>query len=296
MSALALAAALVAAITWAFASILAHAPAGKLGALTFTRIQLIAASALLAGIVTLRGTWHTVDWSHWPALAVSAVVGVLLCNLALIACLRRGGPRRCLLLLAMNAPIAALIGYVWHGETASLPGALGGVCTLAGVIVAILFGRKHDATSDALRGSTASVVALGLTAAACHAIGLVILKPVMLAATGSVPASALRIAGSAALLSLVALWPAKAFQSQARVTSVLAAQAIVPGILGYVVAATLLLFALRGYNAGIVVALGSTAPVMILPLQWAISSERPPAAAWAAALMVVFGSALIAIA
>ena len=111
MSALAISAALAAAIAWAVASLLAHAPAKSLGAFEFTRIQLIAAAIVLAAIATARGAWTTVAWEHWPALAFSAVVGVLLCNLALIACLRRGGPRRTLLLLAMNAPIAALLGY-----------------------------------------------------------------------------------------------------------------------------------------------------------------------------------------
>jgi drug/metabolite transporter (DMT)-like permease len=294
MSAVSLFAALIAAMTWAFASILAHAPAGKLGALAFTRIQLVAAALLLLAIVTLRGTWATVDWSYWPELTVSALVGVLICNLALIACLRRGGPRRCLLLLALNAPIAALLGYVWRGETASAQSALGGMLAVTGVVVAILYGRKHDAAADALRGSAGSVLALGLTAAACHAVGLVVLKPVMLAGADPVAASALRVAGSAAVLSLVALWPAKIFRPENPVTPVLAAQAIVPGILGYVVATTLLLFALRGYNAGIVVALGSTAPVMILPILWAKSGEPPRPAAWIAAALVVSGSALVA--
>jgi drug/metabolite transporter (DMT)-like permease len=291
MSALTLAAALAAAMTWAAASLLAHAPAGKLGALAFTRIQLAAASLVLLTIATARGAWTTVAWSYWPELAVSGLVGVLLCNLALIACLRRGGPRRCLLLLAMNAPIAAMLGYVYGGETASLQSVAGGALTLSGVILAVLYGRKRDPASDALRGSAAIVLLLGLAAAACHAIGLVAIKPAMLAGTDPVAASALRIAGSAAILALTALWPAKA--SATPLSAKLVLQTIAPGLLGYVVATTLLLYALRSYNAGIVVALGSTAPVMILPVIWATTGERPRAAAWIAAILTVLGSALI---
>ena len=294
MSALTMAAALAAAMTWAGASLLAHRPAGKLGALIFTHVQLVAAALVLVAIVTAHGGWATVQWSYWPELAVSAVIGVLLCNLALIACLRRGGPRRCLLLLAMNAPIALLIGYVLRGETASLQSLAGGAAAMAGVIVAILYGRKRDSVADALHGSPASVVLFGLVAAACHAIGLVALKPAMLAGTDPVAASALRITGAAAILSLVMVWPAKSFRSEAPLTWQLVLQTVTPGLLGYVVAATLLLFALRGYNAGIVMALGSTAPVMVLPLLWATTGERPRAAAWAAACLVVLGSALIA--
>ncbi|HEX2114370.1 MAG TPA: EamA family transporter, partial [Alphaproteobacteria bacterium] len=236
MSALTMASALAAAMTWAGASLLAHGPAGKLGALTFTRVQLVAAALVLVAMVTIRGAWATVTWSHWPELTISGLVGVLLCNLALIACLRRGGPRRCLLLLAMNAPIAALLGYVLRDETASLQSLAGGAAIVAGVVLAIWYGRKRDATSDGLKGSPASVLLLGLAAAACHAIGLVAIKPAMLAGTDPVAASALRIAGSAAVISLIALWPAKIFRSETPLTPRLVVQTVTPGILGYVVA------------------------------------------------------------
>jgi drug/metabolite transporter (DMT)-like permease len=295
MSALTMAAALTAAMIWAGASLLAHGPAGKLGALTFTRVQLVAAALVLVAIVTVRGDWATVQWSYWLELLISAVVGVLLGNLALIACLRRGGPRRCLLLLATNAPIAAVLGYALRGETASLQSLAGGAATIAGVILAILYGRRRDAGSDALRGSLLGVVFFGVAAAACHAIGLVALKPAMLAGTDPVAASALRVTGAAAVLSLVALWPARIFRSETPLTWRLVVQTVTPGILGYVIAATLLLFALRGSNAGLVMALGSTAPVMVLPLLWATTGDRPRAAAWAGAALVVLGSALIAL-
>ncbi len=295
MSALAISAALAAAVAWAVASLLAHAPAKSLGAFEFTRIQLIAAAVVLVAIVTARGAWATVAWEHWPELAFSAVVGVLLCNLALIACLRRGGPRRTLLLLAMNAPIAALLGYGLRGETASAQSLLGGASTICGVIVAILYGRKPDAgaASEPIHGSLWMVVFLGVAAATCHAVGLVAIKPSMLAGTDPVAASALRIAGSAVVLAAIAMLPVKAFAPATKPTTALVLRTIAPGMLGYVVAATLLLYALRNYNSGLAIALGSTSPVMILPLIWLTTGARPRLAAWAAAGLVVLGTALI---
>ena len=57
---------------------------------------------------------------------------------------------------------------------------------------------------------------------------------------------------------------------------------------------------LLGANVGTaltawVVSAGLTAlsPVLILPVLWAVTGERPPAAAWAGALMAVGGMALI---
>ena len=187
-----------------------------------------------------------------------------------------------------------MLGYALYGETAPVQSLLGGAAAVSGIVIAVVYGRKRDIASDALRGSLASVVFLGLAAATCHAIGLVTIKPAMLAGTDPIAASALRITGSAVILPLVALWPAQIFRSESAITPKLVMQTVAPGILGYVVAATLLLFALRSYNAGIVVALGSTAPVMVLPLLWATTGERPRLAAWIAASLVVLGGTLVA--
>jgi drug/metabolite transporter (DMT)-like permease len=98
---------------------LAHAPAKQLGAFTFTRVQLIGASGLLLLIVTMVGGWSSVSWRHWPNMATSSLIGVVLGNLSMVACLRRGGPRRTQLLMAMTAPIAAVLGYLFLGEAIS---------------------------------------------------------------------------------------------------------------------------------------------------------------------------------
>jgi uncharacterized membrane protein len=56
---------------------------------------------------------------------------------------------------------------------------------------------------------------------------------------------------------------------------------------------TLLLFALSGGKVGIVSTLSATSPVLILPMLWATTGERPAQGAWAGAALVVAGMALI---
>ena len=97
-------AALGASFGWAAGIVLAQQPAQQLGSFEFTRIQLIACSAILAAICSGLGYWQSVDWSHWPAFAASICIGIILGNLAMIECLRRGGPRRTELLLSLKAP------------------------------------------------------------------------------------------------------------------------------------------------------------------------------------------------
>lgn len=56
---------------------------------------------------------------------------------------------------------------------------------------------------------------------------------------------------------------------------------------------TLLLYALSGGKAGIGSTLSATSPVILLPMLWARTGERPAAGAWAGAALVVAGMALI---
>ena len=60
-----------------------------------------------------------------------------------------------------------------------------------------------------------------------------------------------------------------------------------------VIGMTLLLFALQGGKVGIVSTLSALSPVLILPVLWVVTGERPPAASWAGALIAVTGMALI---
>ena len=65
------------------------------------------------------------------------------------------------------------------------------------------------------------------------------------------------------------------------------------GVIGMGVGMTLVMFALTGGEAGIVSTLSSAAPVVMLPVLWVTSQERPALGAWIGALIVFFGTALI---
>ena len=56
---------------------------------------------------------------------------------------------------------------------------------------------------------------------------------------------------------------------------------------------TLLLFALSGGNVGIVSTLSATSPVIILPMLWLKTGERPAGGAWVGAALVVIGMGFI---
>lgn len=295
MPILAIAAALGAATCWASGAILAHRPAVALGAFELTRVQLISSAALLLAITLGLGTWQTIAWDHWWGITGNALLSVFVGNLAMMECLRRGGPRREGLLFSLNAPMAAVLGYVWLGESLSPMTLLGGGITLAGVCLAILFNgqRSGKPLFETVQGSMGAVIFFGLASAFCQAAGLIMIKPALDAGTDPWAASFLRTGGAAFLIALIALWPHRLTRSETPLTADLVGRAILPGFLGYVGAVSLLLYALAHYDTAVVALLGSTAPVLMLPMIWTRTGQCPPLPAWAGAVLTVTGTALI---
>ncbi|MCY6381049.1 DMT family transporter [Hoeflea prorocentri] len=290
---LAVAAALGASFCWAAGALLAHKPATLLGPLALTRIQLVWAAAALVVLVTLQGGWNSVVWSHWPAFVIASIVGVVVGNFAILSCLQRGGPRRAQLLLSMNGPFAAVLGFVFLGEVLTAQKLLGGALVLAGLALAIRYGSNSRDRLEDIKGSAAVMIALGLLAAASNAVGLVFLKPAMLAGTDPLAANALRTAGGTLIVALLVLWRPIMFAPINKPDIRLSILAITPGILGYVVAVSLQLYAVRWLDAGVAVILGSAAPILILPMIWAFTGQKPRLLAWVGAMLAVTGTALI---
>lgn len=290
-----LAAGLGASFFWALGAMLAHRPARHLGAFEFTRVQLVTCSLLLAVATTATDGWRGLSSAFLWTFIVSCLVGVVASNLAMVTCLRRGGPRRTQLLLAMSAPISTALSVLFLGESLSPLRVAGAALAMTGIVVAILFGARAERDREPVVGSLASMIGFGLIAAASKAIGLVVLKPALAAGVDPMAATALRTGGAAMLLSIATVWPLAAFAPATSSNGRMVLAAILPGILGYVVATALQLYALGIHETAIVAVLGSAAPAMILPMIWLATGQPPSARAWSGAALVVIGTILIAL-
>ncbi len=67
------------------------------------------------------------------------------------------------------------------------------------------------------------------------------------------------------------------------------------GSLAMGVGMTLLLYGLALGDAGVVTTLSATTPVIILPLLWISTGNRPPLMAWVSAVVTLIGIALITV-
>ena len=95
------------------------------------------------------------------------------------------------------------------------------------------------------------------------------------------------------LVLFISLWRVPLTLSPSRRVLGLLVHAITPGLLGFVVAVSLQLYAVRWMDTGIAVVLSSAAPVIMLPMIWMVTGKLPRLLAWIGALLAMAGIAFI---
>ena len=288
-------AAICAAMTWALSAVIAAGPSAQLGAIAFNRVRMSIVFVLLAAYVAVSGGWRTLEAEHILPLVLSAIIGIFLGDTCLFLTMNRMGPRRSNILFSTNAPISAVLGFLFLGETIVAQKIVGIAIVFSGVILAIVFGKRRSQldTWETVKGSLPVGIALGLGAALCQSVSSIIARPVMASGVDPATASALRVGVAVVLLSALIATGIRQVQPKAKLTLRTAALIGVSGVAAMGIGMTLVLFALSGGKVGIVATLSATTPAWILPLIWIRTGERPAAMAWVGAVLVIAGSGLI---
>ncbi|MDR1530004.1 MAG: DMT family transporter [Burkholderiales bacterium] len=286
-------AALVTAFCWALSGLFAIYPVQQLGALAFNRLRMQIVFVVLLLITLLTGSWRTLDSSHIAALLLSGAVGILLSDSFLYVALHRLGPRRNAVLFSTHAPMTALLGFFILDERLNAIAIAGIALVVIGVIFAILFGQRRSRKHlwEKVRGSLAIGIIIALCAALCHSVSALIVRPVMSAGVDPVAASTVRVSAAVLAFTLAGFIPS--WRGKPNISWRILAQSAASGLVGMGVGMTCLMFALAYGKTGLVATLSSVTPVMILPLLWILTKERPAAGAWFGALLAVAGIACI---
>jgi drug/metabolite transporter (DMT)-like permease len=284
-------AALGTAFCWAFTGIFFAEAARRIGALRVNLLRLPIALVLLSGAVLATGTsLAALTPTRAGLLAASGLVGLTVGDLALFAALVRIGPRLITLLMALAPVFATLAAAVGLRE---LPGALeltGMAITLAGVAWVVLERRDGQAHPLDHRGA----LALGVLAAVCQGVGLVLAKAGMAGEVPPLAATWVRMGVATAGMWLLAL---AAGRTRGLEIAASARRALAPVLGGAVsgpfVGVWMSLVAARYTDVGVAATLMATTPVLIIPLVMRTEGYRPTARAVVGALVAIAGVALL---
>ena len=286
-------AALGTATCWAITGLISADAVRALGAFHFNLLRQVFVTVLLGGIVILSQSWTGQSWQTVGTLAASGIIGIMIGDTLNFAAVGRIGPRRAGAVFALNAPMAALLGWVILGEGLPLQ-AIAGICiTAGGVAVAILGRPRADAHRlETVQGVLLTGLLFGLGAAFGQAAGSLMARPLMHGGMDPYLASLFRVGASGLAMGLLATTRF----APARPHRVPRAALILTGvtaIIGLLLGMTLFLYALQGSQTGIIATLSATSPVIILPLLWLRTGQRPSTVSFIGAGLAVLGLGLI---
>ncbi|MCC4237753.1 DMT family transporter [Vibrio anguillarum] len=287
--------ALAAAFLWAIASLLSVTPARHLGTFAYSRWRMGCTSLILVSMALATGGWATVNSEMVTPMMYSGLIGIFIGDTALFACLNRMGPRQAGLLFSCHAVFSAILGYFLFSESMSHAELVGATFVFSGVLTAIFFGRRgqnHNAL-ETIKGRVWVGITLGLIAALCQALGGIIAKPVMQTGIDPIAASAIRMLTAFTAHCLLLATGAKLARATQAITLPIFTITAINGFLAMAVGMTLILYALREGNVGMVALLSSTTPIMLLPILWMYTKQRPNRFAWCGALFAVLGTGIL---
>lgn len=286
-------AALGTAVCWSVGSLLFAETARRAGAFALNQFRITVALILLSLIllVSQRGAgFPVIPRSGAVWLAVSGLVGLTIGDLGYFGALLRLGPRMAAVLSALAPPITAVLAWPLLGESLG-PRALGGMGLVLLGVVAVVLDRSGDPIPA---GHRLQGVLLGVLAAACQAIGLILSKQGMREGIDPLPGVVIRMAAATfgvwilALLTRQLAAPLRVWKDRTARWNGIGAT-----ILGPTLGVWLSLVATQKTQTGIAATLMATVPVLVLPLVILVRHEKVSPRSIFGAVLTVLGVALI---
>ncbi len=285
----------MAALCWAVASLISADVTRKIGGLAFNRLRLFFVSIMLIGYTFYLDTWNTINHEFLFTILFSGIIGIFLGDTLLFIALQKIGPRRNNILFSLAAPFTVILNIIFLNEIMSTINLIGCIIVFCGVVVAIAYGNSKDKNHrwEVVEGNIYLGVSLGIGAALCQAIGLIMMKPILTMGADPIASAALRTAISFVFLAFTFFLNYKIFNTKTNLSFKIVGQSILSGFLGMALGMSLLLIALKYADAGIVATLSSTSPIMILFLIWLLTKKIPTIGAWIGTVLAIIGSGLI---
>ncbi|WP_196158867.1 DMT family transporter [Reinekea sp. G2M2-21] len=292
-------AALGAASCWAVAGLLAVGPVRVLGPIPFNALRMLIVASLLTLWLLVTGQWSWPNTYALTTLILSGFIGIFLGDTLLFTSVKILGPRMAGLLFATNAPLSFLFGVFILRESVNAVNLLGVVAVILGVFIAIMARAKagtHHWEQSA--GHTGLGILAGFGAATCQSVGALIVVGLLRDDQDPVFATMVRV-WVAVLFLFISLFFSRfsgGFGRYRLLTPRLMTILMFSGLMGMAIGMSLYLISISLAPLGIATILSATTPVIILPLLWIFTGERPSWRSTMAACIVVAGTSLIFVA
>jgi len=131
-------AALLTAALWSVSALVFAAASARAGSVQVNVTRLLLAVVYLAVLIPLLGADINLSGTQLLYLAISGVIGLTLGDTFLFRAFQEIGARLSMLMMSLAPAIAAVIAYVFLGESLSVAGVVGIAVTLAGIALVVL--------------------------------------------------------------------------------------------------------------------------------------------------------------
>lgn len=254
----------------------------------------------LLGIIVFFFPYVYINWeslyfnqSIFSAIVLSSIIGIIIGDTFLFVCLKRLGPRRQALLFSMQIPFTIILAEIFLQTLPSITELIGCALIFSGILIAIQFNRTiPDDDLENIQGNKYTGLFAGIGLALCQSIGIILMKPA-LQTTDPIIVSYLRVI-VAAIIMFGSLFFIKNNQLWEKMKNIkVTLFSIFLGFMGMGVGMTMLIYALKYGNPGVISTLSSTMPIMIIPILWIVTKNYAGHLAVVGATLTCVGAGII---
>jgi len=254
----------------------------------------------LLGIIIFFFPYVYINWeslyfnqSIFSAIVLSSIIGIIIGDTFLFVCLKRLGPRRQALLFSMQIPFTIILAEVFLQTLPSVTELIGCALIFSGILIAIQFNRTiPNDDLENIQGNKYTGLFAGIGLALCQSIGIILMKPA-LQTTDPIIVSYLRVIVAAVIMfgSLFFIKNNQLWEKMKNIKVTLFS--IFLGFMGMGVGMTMLIYALKYGNPGVISTLSSTMPIMIIPILWIVTKNYAGHLAVVGATLTCVGAGII---
>ena len=254
----------------------------------------------LLGIIVFFFPYVYINWeslyfnqSIFSAIVLSSIIGIIIGDTFLFVCLKRLGPRRQALLFSMQIPFTIILAEIFLQTLPSITELIGCALIFSGILIAIQFNRTiPNDDLENIQGNKYTGLFAGIGLALCQSIGIILMKPA-LQTTDPIIVSYLRVL-VAAVIMFGSLFFIKNNQLWEKMKDIkVTLFSIFLGFMGMGVGMTMLIYALKYGNPGVISTLSSTMPIMIIPILWIVTKNYAGHLAVVGATLTCVGAGII---